>query len=129
MTKINMRQEVTDLLYFAKAAHHLNQDKAESAARRVISYLAYAYRCHFDQNLKLDGVLDGADLAEEIITFIRQTATSFDGLREVQAREEHHEFRESGGRLTEDDSGSNYSPDKDSESDSESDSAAGDAKD
>ena len=127
MTRDDMQQEAADLLYFAEGAHRLHLDKSESAARRAISYLAYAYRCLFDQNLRLDGVLDGVDVGEELITLARQMATSFDTLREVQAREEYREFRASGGRLTDDETGSNYSPGNDSGSDSESDSS-GDAK-
>ena len=123
MTREDMRQEVLDLLYFAEAAHRLHHDKAESAARRAISYLSYAYRCLFEQNIRLNGVLDGPDLAEELITLVKQTATSCDKLREVQAKEEHREFRASGGRLT-DESESSYSPGDDSGSDSESDSPA-----
>ena len=74
--KTKLEEDIMQTLFFASAAHKLHLDTSQDVALRSLSYSKYVYECLYQKRLNLPEILDGQDLADEILEIINDMCNS-----------------------------------------------------
>ena len=103
--KSKLKDDMTSLVYFAAAANKLELDCIEKIARLGLSYCLYTYECLTDNKRRSSFVLNGSDVAEDVLLLIQDMCQTVDMLRKVEDLEAKRRLEEgdSFGEKDEDD--------------------------
>lgn len=81
VAKSKLKDDMTSLVYFAAAANKLELDCIEKIARLGLSYCLYTYECLTDNKRRSSFVLNGSDVAEDVLLLVQDMCQTVDMLR------------------------------------------------
>ena len=86
-SKTTLEEHIIQTSFFAAAANKLGLEGCEKVACMAMRHMMYSYSCLFDKAFILDELLNGQDLSEDMLTFVRDLCRTMDMLRIVEDRE------------------------------------------
>ena len=117
VTRSQLSQEITEMIFFAEAAHRMKHPRAESVARTAIAHMRNTYVSLFGVNINTDNVLHGPDLAMDMRELAQDSINCMDKLHLMEALEKHRPMQ---GTLSESEKDSDYEPSRDDQPKDES---------
>lgn len=81
--KEDFEEDILDMLIFAATTYKLEQDKMNHMVLKAVSHALYIYNCICDKQFEIAMLLDGQDIAEDLLELVRVMSKGIDGLMEV----------------------------------------------
>ena len=86
-SKITLEEHLIQTIFFAAAARKLGLDGCEKAASMATRHMLYTYSCLYNKNFNTDEPLDGQELSEDMLNFVRELCRTMDMLKTVKDNE------------------------------------------
>ena len=86
-SKITLEEHLIQTLFFAAAARKLGLDGCEKAASMARRHMLYTNSCLYNKNFNTDEPLDGQELSEDMLNFMRELCRTMDMLKTVKDNE------------------------------------------
>ena len=93
-SKAEFEEQLLQTSFFAAAASRLGLEGCEEVACMAMRHMLYTYRCLYEKLPRLDEPLDGADLSEDTLEFIKDLCRTMDMLKKVEVKEAKRESQQ-----------------------------------
>ena len=70
-TKVELEEQILQTSFFAAASTRLGLEGCEKVACMAMRHMLYTYWCLYEKVPRLDDPLDGVDLAEDMLEFVK----------------------------------------------------------